>query len=162
MRYQIQPLTAAEARQILSWRYKPPYDYYNPPVQDDLEGIVSQFLDPENGFHGVRDEAHRFVGFCSFGADGQVPGWQYPEGPLDLGLGMKPENTNQGNGRRFFDAIISFGVNHFQPPSLRLTVARFNRRAIRVYESAGFKVTAEFLEIPSTQPHLVMERRQVS
>lgn len=162
MSYQIYPLTEAEARQILNWRYAAPYDYYDPPVPDNVDAIVRQFLDPENGFHGVRDQAHRFTGFCSYGADGQVPGWHYSEGPLDLGLGMKPDNTNQGRGRGFFEAIINYGSRVFEPPSLRLTVARFNRRAIKVYESAGFKVTAEFLEIPSTEPHLVMERPPIS
>lgn len=162
MGYKIHPLTRAEAKQILSWRYAKPYDYYNPPEIDDPDGLVAQFVDPINEFHAVRDQSNRFVGFCSFGLDGQVPGGNYAAGPLDLGLGMKPENTSQGFGRGFFKAIIAFAISSYQPPSLRLSVARFNQRAIRVYESCGFKTTAEFLEIPTRVPHIVMEYSQGS
>jgi RimJ/RimL family protein N-acetyltransferase len=155
--FQIEPITAAEARQILQWRYESPYDFYNPPDTVDSAPVIAQFLDPANGFFSVRDEKHRFIGFCSFGADGQVAGGTYEVGPLDIGLGMKPEVTSQGRGQTFFAAIMAFAQTHFDPPGLRLSVAKFNARAIRVYQRAGFVVAREFREIPSGRPHLVME-----
>lgn len=159
MPYRIQPITAAEARQILSWRYPEPYNFYNPPPSNSPEVFVEQFLVPENGFHGVRDLANRFIGFCSFGFDGQVPGGIYEPGPLDIGLGMKPEETNRGQGLRFFRAVVAYGIEQYAADVMRLSVAKFNARAIRVYEQAGFSIVSEFLEIPSAEPHLMMEYR---
>ena len=155
--YFIRPLTRPEAGQILSWRYDAPYDFYNPPETNSTELVLDRFVNPENAFHSIRDELNRFVGFCSFGLDGRVFGGTYPEGPLDLGLGMKPEETSRGRGRVFFQSIVDFALGHYQPPSLRLSVAQFNARAIRVYESLGFVTTAEFLEIPGRTPYLIME-----
>ncbi|MFN3235920.1 MAG: GNAT family N-acetyltransferase [Pseudomonadales bacterium] len=157
MPFQIEPITAAEARQILKWRYEPPFDFYNPPEAMNVAPLVAQFLDPDNGFFSVRDENYRFIGFCSFGADGQVAGGTYEPGPLDIGLGMKPDVTSQGKGQTFVAAILAFAQRHFKPTRLRLSVAKFNARAIRVYQKAGFVETREFLEIPSGKPHLVME-----
>jgi RimJ/RimL family protein N-acetyltransferase len=155
--FYIRPLTRPEARQILSWRYDAPYDFYNPPVTSAPDIVLDRFVSPENAFHSIRDELNRFVGFCSFGLDGRVLGGIYPEGPLDLGLGMRPEETSRGKGRAFFQAIVDFAWGTYQPNSLRLSVAQFNERAIRVYESLGFEHTAEFLEVPSQTPYLIME-----
>lgn len=156
--FSIHPITRAEAKQILSWRYDAPYDFYNPPEPDDPNPYVEKFLAPERAFHSVRGEQNRFVGFCSFGEDGQVLGGSYPDGPLDIGLGMKPTETSRGYGRAFFQTIVDFAQQQFKANSLRLSVASFNHRAIKVYRYLGFETTSEFVEIPGDTPYLIMER----
>lgn len=156
--YVIRPITRPEAKQILSWRYDAPYDFYDPPEPEDIESLLDKFMLPENCFHGVRDDTNRFVGFCSFGLDGQVLGGDYDDGPLDLGLGMKPQETNLGRGRLFFRSIVDFAIQHYGANALRLSVAKFNDRAIRVYQSLGFKTTGEFFEVASDTPYLIMEK----
>ena len=156
-KYTITPLTRPEARQILTWRYDAPYDFYDPPIASDIESMVDQFVNPKNDFHGIRDLQNRFVGFCSFGKDGQVLGGKYADGPLDLGLGMKPEETSRGRGIGFFCAIVQFAVDYYDPSCLRLSVATFNERAISVYRKSGFEKTAEFTEVPTATPYMIME-----
>lgn len=156
--YRIQPLTRIEARQVLEWRYPPPFDYYDPPHFLNPEPLVDQFVDPVNGFFSVRDGLHRFVGFCSFGLDGQVLGGHYDGDALDIGLGMKPEFTGNGTGGDFFLAIMGYAVSELGASTLRLTVADFNDRAIRVYAKAGFKKVGQFLDQLNALPHTIMEK----
>ena len=46
--------------------------------------------------------------------------------------------TGRGLGERFLGEGMALGARLFRPEMFRLTVAAFNKRAIRVYERAGF------------------------
>lgn len=147
----------------MAWRYAPPFDYYNPPDHQNSEPsinkIVDEFVDPDNGFFSVRDEQRRFVGFCSFGLDGRVLGGCYDDSALDIGLGMKPEWTGMGNGTEFFSAITGYALGDLGASTLRLTVADFNERALRLYLQSGFQVVDHFLDALNAVPHTVMVKR---
>jgi ribosomal-protein-alanine N-acetyltransferase len=158
LNYRIQTLTGEEARQILNWRYQPPYDFYNPPKNDPDKLLIKEFLNPGHGFHGVRDDQNRFVGFCSFGLDGRLLGGQYDEDAMDIGLGMKPRLTSQGKGGDFFHAIVEHATDVLRADQLRLTVADFNIRAIKIYTRFGFKVKYQFVDLLNSVPHTIMER----
>ncbi|MDQ2672203.1 MAG: GNAT family N-acetyltransferase, partial [Actinomycetota bacterium] len=74
--------------------------------------------------------------FC-FGEDAQVAsgkrfGLYEAEPALDVGLGMRPDLTGRGLGEEFVYAGLRFARETYSPPAFRLTVAAFNRRAIRV------------------------------
>lgn len=156
--YRIRPLEEQDARDILGWRYPSPYDFYNPPEDDHADYYVSQFLDPALAFHAIIDQEARFIGFCSFGTDGQVPGGDYREDALDIGLGMRPELTGQGLGEAFFGAILDYGLTTFSPQRVRLTVARFNERAMSLYQKFGFTHTDEFVDSLLAAPYVVLVR----
>ncbi|MCB1645702.1 MAG: GNAT family N-acetyltransferase [Pseudomonadales bacterium] len=157
--YRLEPLTAAQARDILGWQYPEPYDFYNPPplLRPD-EDYIREFLNPEYQFHAVLSEQADFVGFCSFGLDGQVPGGTYDDSALDIGLGMRPELTGQGRGASFFHAIMNYATERFEASALRLTVACFNTRAIRLYEQFGFRTERTFQEPASWVDFQIMRR----
>jgi len=145
--YFITPLTTLHAQQILGWRYPVPYDFYDAPdIGLDEEHYIQQFLDPVYAFHAVIDSQQTLCGFCSFGIDGQVPGGDYTESALDIGLGMHPDLTGQGHGTIFFSAILAFAQSQFGANRLRLTVARFNSRALTLYQKFGFRETAQFAD----------------
>jgi ribosomal-protein-alanine N-acetyltransferase len=145
--YHLIPLTADHARQILRWRYQPPYDFYNSPDTGVIEQqYIEQFLDPTYAFHAIIDGQKLLAGFCSFGMDGQVHGGDYTDPALDIGLGMRPDLTGQGQGVAFFTSILTFRQSHFYATRLRLTVAQFNRRALALYKQFGFQETTEFTD----------------
>lgn len=142
-RYRIEPLREEYAWDIMRWRYPVPYDFYDPPT-DRSAFYVSKFIQPELQFHAVLNLQQQFVGFCSFGIDGQVPGGDYSLTALDIGLGMKPDYTGRGLGMGFFLAILKYAHQTISVGSVRLTVANFNKRAFSLYEKFGFLAVSEF------------------
>jgi RimJ/RimL family protein N-acetyltransferase len=120
----IQQASAETQRQLATWRYPPPYDFY--------DGDSEPVLNPERFFE-ARDEQGDLVGFYYF----------EPKSPdLDYGLGLRPDLTGQGLGRDFFAAGLAFARVRFRPRRVFLHVAAFNERARRVYERAGFRVVS--------------------
>jgi len=157
--FTFRPMDEASARQILAWRYEPPYDTYNANA-DKAEEFVQVLLDPANAYQAITDECDELVGYCCFGADARVPGGDYDADTLDVGLGMRPDLTGQGRGSDFFTAIVDFAQRAFAPQVLRVTVAAFNQRAIRVYEKAGFERTREFQRSGDGMEFVILVRKQ--
>ena len=157
--YLLKLLEESHAWDILSWRYPSPYDFYNPPIDDHQEHYVRQFLNPDFSFHAVLDAGGTMAGFCSFGSDGQVPGGDYSDEALDIGVGMRPELTGQGKGAAFFGAILGYALGTLSAEQIRLTVAKFNQRALKLYENFGFEVNDEFLEHPYAVPYSILVRK---
>jgi ribosomal-protein-alanine N-acetyltransferase len=69
---------------------------------------------------------------------------------------MRPDLTGRGLGEDFVRAGLRFARETYSPPAFRLTVASFNRRAIRVYQSAGFEAVETF---GGTKEWLLMKRK---
>lgn len=138
MNLRLVPLTREHALDISTWRYKAPYDIYDQTDSDPDEMVTC-------GYFGVLD-GDTLIAFRSFGADGQVPGWDYDDSALDTGGGLRPSLVGQGRG--LGRAVIAAGLEHgralFRPPAFRVTVASFNARALRTVESLGFVRTARF------------------
>jgi ribosomal-protein-alanine N-acetyltransferase len=110
--------------EIRSWRYPPPYDFY--------DGDVDPLLNPER-FFGAFDDDGELVGF-----------YYFEEKPpdLDYGLGLRPDLVGQGLGLEFFNAGLAFAHERFEPRRVYLHVAEFNERARKVYERAGFQLVS--------------------
>ncbi|HUL28137.1 MAG TPA: GNAT family protein [Streptosporangiaceae bacterium] len=135
---QIVPMTAAFAAEIVTWRYRPPYDCY------DMTGSDPGFLaSAGSGFFALTDETG-LIGFRSFGPDGQVPGGVYDDSALDTGGGLRPDLTGRGRGREAIQTGLDFGQRQFSPPAFRVTVATFNIRAQRVVTALGFRNIGSF------------------
>ena len=132
--YEIVPMTTGYANQVLTWQYEGEWAVYNF-IQNDLAAyeLIS------GGYFACLEQGE-CVGFFCFGEHGQIPTQEpspYSEERLDIGLGMRPDLCGKGHGRIFLQAGIDFAIKYFCKP-LRLTVACWNTRAIRVYEQAGF------------------------
>lgn len=149
-------MRACDVPDILSWRYKPPYDFYDPPSHPDVAVYTREFLKPELAFHVVLADEGELIGFCSYGIDGQVPGGDYSADALDVGLGMRPELTGLGRGRAFFGAVLEHAITEWSPERIRLTVASFNHRARRLYGQFGFCFHGEFTERETDVHHVVL------
>jgi len=106
--------------EMRSWRYPPPYDFY--------DGDVDPPLNPER-FFGAFDEDGGLVGF-----------YYFEEKPpdLDYGLGLRPDLVGRRLGLEFFRAGLDFARERYRPRRVYLHVAEFNERARKVYERAGF------------------------
>lgn len=98
---------------------------------------------PASGFFALLD-AGEFIGFRSFGQDGQVPGWDYDNSALDTGGGLRPDLTGTGLGRQAIQTGLDFGRSQFRPPAFRVTIAAFNQRAQRVVQALDFQQAGSF------------------
>lgn len=144
MQFQFAPVSEADARSILAWRYDEPYTTYN--AADDFESLergLTEMLDRRSPYYAVRDEQGELVGFFCFGTAAQVgddvtPGLYGEDQIMDIGLGMRPDLTGLGLGLSFVQAGLAFAREQFHPRGFRLFVLTFNERAARVYERAGF------------------------
>lgn len=153
MSYSISPLTPENARRMINWHYDPPYDYYDL-APDHLLGL----LNPDYRYHQVLSRSGEMFGYCCFGEDARVPGGVYSEGEprvLDIGLGLKPEHTGQGSGKDFMTAVLSFVRDTYRPEVYRVTVADFNQRSLKTFQSLGFSIcdhfTRDLAEVKFTQ-----------
>lgn len=137
------------AIEALCWKYDYPYDFYNHVLTTNA---IHELL--SNHYHIVLGDQDEQIGFFCTGTSAQVPEGHdfgaYPNGFVDVGIGMKPEMTGKGNGYRFFSFILSFVEETCKDKDVRLTVATFNKRAIHLYEKMGFRKQMEFAN-PQTE-----------
>jgi [ribosomal protein S18]-alanine N-acetyltransferase len=118
---------------------------------------VAWALDPANRVHAVVWGDGSLVAYCSYD-DGRVPGWEYDDSALDVGVGLRPELTGQGLGQAVIESVIANAEDAFGESSFRVTVASFNTRALAVYRRAGFEEVAEF-ETPEGGLFTVLVRK---
>jgi RimJ/RimL family protein N-acetyltransferase len=120
----VEPASEDVHRELASWRYPPPYDFY--------DGDVDPVLNPER-FFGAFDDEGTLVGF-----------YYFEEKPpdLDFGLGLRPDLVGRGLGLEFFRRGLELARERYRPRRVYLHVAEFNERARKVYERAGFAVVS--------------------
>ncbi|MFQ4141063.1 GNAT family N-acetyltransferase [Chlorogloeopsis sp. ULAP02] len=145
------------ARHILTWCYEPPYDFYNLDPEK-LESTLATLLNPENRYHTIWDENRAVIGYCCFGKDAQVPGGDYSQEALDVGMELRPDLTGQGQGTQIIQAVIVFARQNFQASQLRVTIAAFNQRALRAWQKVGFEIVNEFVKASDRQRFLILNR----
>ena len=150
MRYEIRPLTGADAEAIAAWRYPGEYGFYN--LDRDPDDLA-ELLDPAEW--GTRyfaaDAAGELAGYFVF-----KPG----DGEVEIGLALRPDLTGRGHGAGFLEAGMRFAAERYGPARTILAVAAFNRRAIAVYERAGFRAVKRYEHATSGGVHafIRMER----
>jgi [ribosomal protein S18]-alanine N-acetyltransferase len=139
----IKRMTEEYAKQILTWKYEAPYDFYN---NEESSESLNELL--ENPYYAVFNTDEALVGFFCVGSAAQVPFGAtvgaYSEELIDIGIGMNPSLTGQGFGAHFFSFILSYVQETYKVESIRLTVASFNQRAFHLYTKLGFEKKMEF------------------
>ena len=128
-------MSQADAVAILDWHYAPPYSFYDWTADNDDAALLLDAKRRKGRFFSAFDEDSSLVGYFEFQAKGDE---------VVIGLGLRPDLTGIGLGREFVEAGLIFARERFRPTQLRLSVAAFNERAIKVYERAGFTVTHAF------------------
>ena len=129
--FRFRPLTQADAEEVARWHYPEPYSFYDWIAdQDDFE----ELLDPESrgdAYAAVLDDQGEVVGFFSSKPKGT--------GLVEVGLGLRPDHTGRGLGLAFVEAGLEEARARHAPERFTLAVAAFNKRAITIYERAGFE-----------------------
>jgi RimJ/RimL family protein N-acetyltransferase len=147
------PFTEQDAQTVASWRYPEPYAAYD--LDPWNRDVLAALLRPENHYHAILREGE-VIGFLCLGEDGRVPGWNYDDSALDLGMGLRPDLTGQGQGSAFLAGVISFVLRQHAAATLRATVVSWNQRALHLCLSAGFRETARFNSTREEQTEFVV------
>ena len=113
------------------WKYDGEYAFYDMTADpEDYEEIVT----PEK-------RGDRY--FSVFSGDGLIGFFcvEREGADVEIGLGLRPGLTGQGRGKAFLEEILRFVRENYSFEKIRMDVASFNQRAIKVYERAGFVKT---------------------
>ena len=127
-------MTAADAQAVAAWRYPGEYSFYDADPDD-----LAELLDPaqwgQRYFAAGQIAHHELAGFVVVKLTGGV---------AEIGLGLRPGLTGHGLGEPFVRTCLRFASAALGTQSYTLVVAAFNRRAITVYERAGFHEVERF------------------
>jgi len=154
---ELRPATEEDVRVFAAWRYDAPYDVYD--IAGGSDEAVAYFLGSDVHCYTLVDGGD-VVGYCTFGNDARVPGEDYDEDGLDIGLGIKPTLTGSGNGARYVAAVVAHARATFEHRRLRVTIASGNERALRVWSGAGFVEVVRFVSprtVMATKEFVILE-----
>lgn len=115
-----------------NWHYEGIYSFYDMTADEEDLKIFTDRRYWEDTTFAVLDESGVLIGWASFFME---------DGVLWLSLGLKPELTELGLGEGFVSDCIEFARSHYKldREPIRLDVALFNGRAIKVYKKVGFR-----------------------
>ena len=131
-------MTLADANAIAAWHYPEPYAFYDWTADaDDLLELLDPIPRPGVDRTVAEDPDGELIGFFSFK--------QREPGTIEVGLGLRPDHTGRGLGLAFVEAGLDEARGRLAPQEFSLAVATFNRRAITVYERAGFREVRRYM-----------------
>ena len=142
MEIRFEPSTEDHILVFAAWKYEPPHESYS--IDMEVDDAVAYFLQSDVGCH-VLLNGDRVIGFATFGSDAQVPGGDYTASAVDIGLGIEPSPTGQGNGNHYVAAVVAFAQETFGTGTLRVSIAETNGRALRMWSGHEFRRVDRFV-----------------
>lgn len=136
MKIEFRKPTVVDAKDVATWKYEGEYAFYDNDRTDTKQQWVLN-IHQEKNTYSIYNEQNELVANCCFSYD-EDEGWLF-------GVQMRPELTGQGMGADMVTAIINYGKEQYKYHKLNLLVAKFNKRAIHLYEKLGFEVVEEFV-----------------
>ncbi|PGU03359.1 MULTISPECIES: GNAT family N-acetyltransferase [Bacillus cereus group] len=138
MGYTYTIMTQKEAEEIAyNWHYEREYSFYD--MEADQEDLAEFLHDESRGDHTFSvKENGILIGFFSC--------CKINNRTLDIGLGMRPDITGNGLGLQFVKAGIDFSKENYDCDYITLSVAAFNKRAVKVYKKVGFEAVGTFIQ----------------
>jgi len=135
----LEPMTEEEGREVCRWRYPEPYHLFRWPPWDDMVKQEREFGDPHiraRQYLSVRtSDDERLVGYVQL----------FPmERTVRIGMGLRPDCCDRGWGVHLTRLVVQEAARRRPDAEIDLEVEKWNRRAIRTYEKAGFVVTDQY------------------
>lgn len=128
--------TEKDANDIASWKYEGIYSFYDNDKTEAKRNWAKNIHKEDNTF-SICNEIDELIGNCCFDYDEDHKVYTF-------GVQMRPSLTGKGLGREVVEAILNFGRQTYKFSEIDLLVAKFNERAIKLYEKLGFEVIEEF------------------
>jgi ribosomal-protein-alanine N-acetyltransferase len=135
MKYVFAPMNEKYANEIVSnWHYDDIYSFYDMAADKDDLRIFMDTKNWENITKAVLNQNDELLGWASFYAENDE---------FWLSLGLRPDLTGRRLGEEFVTQCAEYATSHYKltKDTIKLAVALFNQRAIKVYQRAGFVET---------------------
>jgi len=150
---QIIDMTKEYASEISKWKYDGVYSIYNE-SEDGFDALT-------NGAHfACIDATQGLIGYFCFGRDARIKTIEesvYDDSFIDIGLGLKPDLCGRSLGLIFLNEGLKYASVLYNTNKFRLTVAAFNKRAIKVYQRAGFCAEREVTHLQTGSKFIIMK-----
>lgn len=126
--------TTEEEKYIISkWKYKGEYSIYNSiPYEKQIETHCG-FADPENNFYSFV-EASYLIGYINLKEN---------DNEVLFGIGLNPDFCNMGYGQKISKKACEISHKLYPDKPVCLEVRTWNKRAVKCYEKAGFRIVGE-------------------
>lgn len=124
-------LTEADARNICTWHYPPPYDVYD---YADWDTVVNRGWDLSKPEKRATDYvAFKYLnGLMAFGRISCAGEYAL------IGIGLRPDFCDKGIGGTVMKHLVALALERYPHRIPALEVRTFNIRAIRCYGKCGF------------------------
>ena len=140
MNLEFRKATREESKLMANWKFEGEYSFYGNDKTQAKKELIENMFEDEFAFV-IYNENNELIGNCCFDRDEDDNGKEV----LLFGIQMKPELTGKGLGKEVVEKALEFGKSKFKYNEINLLVAKFNKRAIKVYEKIGFKKIDEFI-----------------
>jgi len=137
MKIEFRKPTERDVEDILTWKFEGIYSFYDNDKTEAKKEWISNLHKEENAF-AMYNEENQLIGNCSFDYDDEHSQYMF-------GVQMRPCLTGKGMGVEVVTSILNFGREKYKFNEVALLVAKFNTRAIRIYEKLGFITIEEFV-----------------
>ncbi len=143
----INKMDSLTSEEVLLWEYSETMK-----VLGFSENNVNHKILGKGQFYSVRDSEYNLLGYYCFCEDAKLKsGYEYNVYDdftcTDIGVALNPELCNKGYGFIFLVKALEFARDNFYTDMFRTTVPIYNKRAIRIYEKAGFSIGKVFEHI---------------
>jgi ribosomal-protein-alanine N-acetyltransferase len=131
MKYIFAPMNQKYANDIANWHYDGIYSFYDMTAHEDDLRILMDTKNWQDIIKAILNEDDELVGWAAFYTENDE---------FWLSLGLRPDLTGQGLGEEFVSESVNYAISRYEliKHTIRLHVAVFNQRAIKVYQRAGF------------------------
>jgi [ribosomal protein S18]-alanine N-acetyltransferase len=131
------------AKEITTWRYEGEYEIYNLPSWDEVikKQISLCKKEKRDNFIGYLNKENNLIGFVNLVDEGDS---------VFFGIGVKPEYCGAGIGKQIIKMALDECRKRYENKSIILEVRSWNKRAVKCYESQGFKI----VNIKKQETHL--------
>ena len=131
MKYIFAPMNEKYANDIADWHYDGVYSFYDMAADEDDLRILMDTKNWRDIIKAVLNGDAELVGLGSFLTENDE---------FWLSLGLRPDLTGQGLGEEFVSECVNYAISQYKliKDTIKLHVALFNQRAIKVYQRARF------------------------
>lgn len=123
-------ITEEDKYTISTWKYDGEYSIYDEESYDKQKERGFGFANPKNNFFVFNDNQH-IIGYINLYEE---------ETEVFFGIGVNPIFCGKGFGQQMAKKAIELSRELFPGKPLYLEVRTWNKRAVRCYQKAGFRI----------------------